>query len=332
MRCESSANDSMPATQRRKRIQAKVFGDYLICGSFRNSRTGDRRSGNISLLGGCETTVVKKKFASLLFIYLLIVVATLAAFQILRPKIEALETPEETVGTSDLGYSVITSAYSGVKYDLYCPSNFSGSLVILAGGTLGDKRYLSGWAETLAEAGYASLAFSTQPEGLHNVPRYVNNCRSNLQTLFPFVFDTSLFPIPIDEKSVSLVGMSGGGATVLSVNDTRIKATVSVCPYYVDDYCVDNTCPVLIITGANDTICPQDTHGQVYYCELEPDKMIIEQAEVGHDINSVGWEHLIAWLNYHAKDDASVYSTLISVDDCFGISRSLNDFSEMLPS
>lgn len=272
----------------------------------------------------------KKKFASLLFVYLLIFVVTVTAFQTLQSKIENTEILEEKVKTPDLEYSVITSNYSGVQYDLYQPSNFSGSLVILAGGTLGDKRYLSGWAETLAEAGYASLAFSTKPEGLQQVPRYVDNCRNNIQTLLPFVFDASVFPIVIDENSVSLVGMSGGGATVLSVNDTRIKATVSVCPYYVSNSSVDNTCPVLIITGANDTICPTDTHGQVYYYELEQDKMIIEQAGVGHDIHPVGWEHLIAWLDYFSKDDPSVYSIITSVDDHAGILRSLGEFSDMV--
>jgi len=156
----------------------------------------------------------------------------------------------------------------------------------------------------------------------------VDNCRSNLQTLLPFVFDASLFPILVDENSVSLVGMSGGGSTVLSINDARIKATVSVCPYYVPNISVDNTCPVLIITGSNDTICPPEEHGDVYYGELQQDKMIIEQAEEGHGINSVGWEHLIAWLDYYAREDPSVYSILTSVD--YGISGSLSDFSDRL--
>ena len=323
----------MPETQRRKQLQAEVFGDYLICGRSRSSKIGDCRVGNITssvLLGGCETTVDKKKFASLLFVYLLIFVTTFTAFQTLQPPTEAGETPEATVRTSDLGHTVITSNYSGVHYDLYQPANFSGSLVILAGGTLGDNRYLSGWAETLAEAGYASLAFSTSPASLQQVPWYVENCRNNLQTLLPFVYDESLFPLSIDKNSVALVGMSGGGATVLSVNDTRIKATVSVCPYYVNNSLVDNTCPVLIITGANDEICPHDTHGQVYYDELKQDKMIIEQAEVGHDINSAGWEYLIAWLDYYAKNDPSVYSTIVSAGENAEILRSLSDFSELL--
>ena len=270
----------------------------------------------------------KKKFASLLFVYLLIFVVTMAAFQTLQTQIDSLESPEVTVETPELGYSVLTSNYSGVQYDLYEPANFSGSLVILAGGTLGDKRFLSGWAETLADAGYASLAFSTPSASLEQVPRYVDNCRSNLQTLLPFVFDASLFPILVDENSVSLVGMSGGGSTVLSINDARIKATVSVCPYYVPNISVDNTCPVLIITGSNDTICPPEEHGDVYYGELQQDKMIIEQAEEGHGINSVGWEHLIAWLDYYAREDPSVYSILTSVD--YGISGSLSDFSDRL--
>jgi len=278
------------------------------------------------LLGGCETKVYKQKFASLLFVYLLIFVVTVAAFQTLQTQIDSLESPEVTVETPELGYSVLTSNYSGVQYDLYQPANFSGSLVILAGGTLGDKRFLSGWAETLADAGYASLAFSTPSASLEQVPRYVDNCRNNLQTLLPFVFDASLFPILVDENSVSLVGMSGGGATVLSINDTRIKATVSVCPYYVPNTSVDNPCPVLIITGSNDTICPPEEHGDVYYEELKQDKMIIEQADEGHDINTVGWEHLIAWLDYYAKEDPSVYSILSSVD--YGISGSLSDFSD----
>ena len=272
--------------------------------------------------------MVKKKFASLLFVYLLIFVVAMAAFQTLQTQIASLESPEVTVDAPEVGYSFFTSNYSGVQYDLYEPANFSGSLVILAGGTLGDKRFLSGWAETLADAGYASLAFSTSSASLDQVPRYVENCRSNLQTLLPFVFDASCFPISVDEDCVCLVGMSGGGSTVLSVNDPRIKATVSVCPYYVPDTSVDNTCPVLIITGSNDTICPSEEHGEVYYEELQQDKMIIEQAEEGHDINSVGWVHLIAWLDYYAKEDPSVYSILTNVD--YGISDSLSDFSDRL--
>jgi predicted esterase len=273
--------------------------------------------------------VDKKKFASLLFVYILIFVTTIAAFQTLQSIVEAVEKPGEIVKTTHSGYSVITSNYLGVPYDLYYPSNFSGSLIIFAGGTVGDKRYFSGWAATLAEARYASLAFSTKPEGLQQVPRYVNDCRNNIQTLLPFVFNASLFPISIDENSVSLVGMSGGGATVLSFNDTRIKAIVSICPYYVTNLSVDNTCPVLIITGENDTICPSDMDGQVYYNELEPDKMLIEQAEVGHDLNAVGWEYLIDWLDYFAKNDTSVYSTLTNVDDAPGIACSLSDCPDM---
>jgi len=261
----------------------------------------------------------KKKFASLLFICFLIFVLTETALQTFQPKIEAVETPVPL-------YNVITSTYSGVSYDLYYPSNFSGSLVILAGGILGDKSYLSGWAENLAEAGYASLAFSTPPEGLDQVPRYATNCRQNIKTLLPFVFNASIFPISIDENSVSLVGMSGGGAAVLSFSDMRIKATVSVCPYYISSFSVDKSCPVLIITGAGDMICPPDMHGQVYYDELEQDKMLIEQAKVGHDLASVGWDYLIAWLDYFAKGDVSAYSPLASVDDNSRISFSLRDF------
>ena len=270
----------------------------------------------------------KKKNASILLVYFLIFVGTMVTFQTLQTESDSPESPEPSMKSPKLGYSLITSDYSGIEYDLYQPANFSGSLVILAGGTLGDKHFLSGWAETLAQAGYASLAFSTAPASLEQVPRYVDNCRSNLQTLMPFVFDASLFPISIDENSVSLVGMSGGGATILSINDTRIKAAVSVCPYYIPNTSVSNTCPVLIITGSNDTICPPEEHGDVYYEELKQDKMIIEQAEEGHDINLVGWEHLIAWLDYFAKNDHSVYSILTDID--YGISGSLSDFSESL--
>jgi hypothetical protein len=284
-----------------------------------------------NILGGFKAEMHRKKFASLLVIYLLIVIVSLTAFQTLQMQIETIESPDVSVKNTDLGHSVFTSEYLEVKYDLYKPANFSGSLVILAGGVLGNKRYLSGWAETLSDAGYASLAFSTPREGLEHVPRYVNNCKSNLQVLLPFVFDASAFPIAIDENSVFLVGMSGGGATVLSVNDTRIKATVSVCPYYVSNSSVENTCPVLIITGANDTICPPDQHGQLYYDELVQDKMIIEQAEVGHDINPVGWKELIAWLDCYSKNDPSVYSTLTSVNSTSGVLSSLGDFSKMLP-
>jgi dienelactone hydrolase len=231
--------------------------------------------------------------------------------------------------TTDKPYTVITANYSGVSYDLYCPSNYSGSLVIFAGGILGHKQYLAGWAPVLAEEGYAVLTFTTPAEDLDHVPRYVDNCKNNIQTLIPFVFDETLFPIQVNNKSVALVGMSGGGATVLAMNDTRIKTTVAICPYYINNSCVENSSPVLIITGANDTICPPDTNGLAYYNELEPNKMLIEQTDVGHDMGPAGWTDLVAWLDYFANDDTSAYPILTNVNNDPQVAFSLNEFSDL---
>ena len=147
--------------------------------------------------------------------------------------------------------------------------------------------------------------------------------------MLSFVFEDSNFPISIDEDSVSIVGMSGGGATVLTFNDERIKTTVSICPYYINNSSVTNHSPVLIITGMTDDICPHTTNGLVYYEELEPNKMIIEQFEVGHDMSVPGWKYLIAWLNYFVKYDDSEYSTLTNVKNDCGISFSLSEFSNL---
>ena len=265
-----------------------------------------------------------KKFAGLFF-------GTLLIFGMFAIVVYKLSDIQE-VDANNSSIHMITSSYSGVSYDLYCPSNFSGSLVIFAGGILGHKQYSAGWATILAQEGYGVLAFSTPPEDLNNVPRYVNNSRNNIQTLLPFVFDTSIFPLPINEEFVSIVGMSGGGAATLSLNDTRIKTSVAICPYYIDNSSAENSSPVLIITGSNDYIAPSDSHGLAYYDELNPNKMIIEQAEVGHDMSPVGWEHLVSWLDYHVYDDTSAYSNLINCEqDHPEISFAKNDFS-MSPS
>jgi hypothetical protein len=121
--------------------------------------------------------------------------------------------------------------------------------------------------------------------------------------------------------------MSGGGATVLSVNDTRIIADVAVCPYYIEDVAVDNVCPTLIITGETDPIAPHDTNGEVYYNELAPDKMIAEQTGVGHDISPVGWKYVFAWLDYCSENDSTAYSTLTNVNNDPGIASFNSDFS-----
>ena len=228
---------------------------------------------------------------------------------------------------SDSTIKFMTSNYSGVSYDLFYSSDFSGSLVVFAGGILGHKQYCSGWASILAEEGYGVLTFSTPQENLDNVPRYVENCKNNIETLLPFVFDSSVFPLSINEESVSLVGMSGGGAATLSLNDTRIKTSVAICPYYIENSSAENNSPVLIITGSEDYIAPCDTHGLEYYEELNPNKMIIEQAEVGHDMSPNGWEHLVAWLDYYANDEYSAFSTITSAKDDPEISFYENDFS-----
>ena len=245
--------------------------------------------------------------------------------------LQRLKAKTDEVEDLEVSSSIITSNYSGVHYDLYYPSNFSGSLVIFAGGILGDKQYSAGWATILVEAGYGVLTFSTKAEDLQHVARYVSNCQKNIQTLLPFVFNSSLFPISIDENAVSIVGMSGGGATVLALGDTRIKATVAICPYYINNSSIYNPSPVLIITGMNDDICPSCT-GLVYYNDLEPDKMIIEQFNVGHDMNYAGWENLVAWLNYFVKNDASAYLTLTNVNDDPRISFSLSEFLDLPPA
>jgi hypothetical protein len=244
-----------------------------------------------------------------------------------KPLQEGL-SPIDSSSQTNPAFTVTSSSFLGIPYDLYCPSNStSGRLVILAGGILGEKHYLKGWGETLANEGYTALAFSTKSEDLQHVPDYVENCRTNIETMLNFVFDESVFPIPINQSIVSVVGMSGGGATALSINDTRIIAGVAVCPYYIEDVAVDNVCPTLIVTGEIDPITPPSTHGEIYYGKLAPDKMIAEQAGVGHDISPVGWKYVVAWLDYCTMGDSTAYSTLTSVDSDAGILNYSCDFS-----
>jgi dienelactone hydrolase len=282
----------------------------------------------------CKTNGNKKKFVSILFVTLLIVATTAVALQWFgvnaekqqptEPNIKDTQTPAPATNTSE--YTVITSSYYGIPYDLYYPANFSGSLVILAGGIMGEKHYLSGWAQNLAQEGYASLAFSTKQEDLQHVPEYVENCRENMQTIVPFVFDESMFPISINEDSVSAVGMSGGAAAVLSYSDERIKANVAVCPYYVEEIAAGNTCPTLIITGQMDYIAPHATNGQVYYNELTADKMITEQVGVGHDISTAGWKYVYAWLDYYTENDTAAYTTIEGAYNDTAILSCVSDF------
>jgi hypothetical protein len=272
----------------------------------------------------------KKKFESSVFVALLIFAMTGLFLEgttsSAKNLTQNLNNPNPAASAPS--YSVTTSAYRGIPYDLYCPSNFSGSLVILAGGILGEKHYLAGWGITLAENGYAALAFSTKEEDLDHVSQYVEDCKNNLETLLPFVFSKALFPISINQNEVSLVGMSGGGSTVLSINDTRITADIAICPYYVKDVPIKNTCPALIVTGENDTISPQNTNGQVYYDKLAPDKMMIEQFGIGHDIGVVGWKYVCAWLDYCTLKENAAYSTLTGAGSDPGILSYKSEFSK----
>lgn len=263
----------------------------------------------------------KKKITGLFFGFLVICGMLVVIFNTI-PNNNEINNHDESI-------KVITSSYSGVSYDLFYSSNFSGSVILFAGGILGHKQYSSGWASILAEEGYGVLTFSTPPEDLENVPRYVENCKNNIETLIPFVLNTSIFPIPIDEESIALIGMSGGGAAALSLNDTRIKTSIAICPYYIDNSSADNASPVLIITGSDDYIAPSESHGLEYYEELNPNKMIIEQDDVGHDMSPVGWEHLVAWLDYYVNNDHSVFPELTDTENHPEISFSKSDFSTL---
>lgn len=213
--------------------------------------------------------------------------------------------------------NITTSTYQGIPYDLYYPSNYTGSLVVLAGGIKGDKQFLVGWAETLAQGGYAALAFTTQSQDLQHVAQYVVECKANLQVMLSFVFNQSAFPLKVNPSGVSLMGMSGGGATVLSLSDPRVKSIISVCPYYVENSTAPIKEPVLIITGQNDYFAPHSSNGAVYYSQLNQTKMIVEQANLpdqdGHDITSTGWKYTFAWLNYYVESNPGALSTINGV-------------------
>ncbi len=234
--------------------------------------------------------------------------------------------------TEPVTVDIFNSTYQGVAYDLYVPSNYSGSLVVLAGGIMGENHFLIGWGQRLAERGYAALAFSTKPEGLDNVCQYVTDCKSNLEIMLSFVFNPSAFPITVDPEHVSLMGMSGGGASVLSIDDERVRTTIAVCPYYVNNTAVEHPEPVLIITGQNDYIAPHDSNGAIYYDGLNSDKMIVEQANTpeqdGHDIFEAGWKYTFAWLDYYVAEDPGALDILANVTADLSILESSSVFNE----
>ena len=58
--------------------------------------------------------------------------------------------------------------------------------------------------------------------------------------------------------------------------------------------------------------------------------MIIEQVGVAHDINTVGWKYLTAWLNYFTENDNNAQSTLLSCYNDHEISRPISDLPPAL--
>src|SRR3989304_2296836 len=96
----------------------------------------------------------KKKFVgALLVAHLILGIAAIAFLGAAANSSQGFMSPASSSSTTNPAFTVITSSYSGIPYDLYCPRNFSGSLVILAGGILGEKHYLKGWGDASAEDG-----------------------------------------------------------------------------------------------------------------------------------------------------------------------------------
>jgi hypothetical protein len=230
---------------------------------------------------------------------------------------------------AQLTYTIISGNYRGIPYDLVTPNGISKlfPLVILAGGIGGDKSYLTSWYDTLTRGGYAVLGFSTKPEDLAHVATYAFDCKNNIKTLLPYVFNASAFPIMINQNEVSMVGISGGSDPVLSFNDSRIKTIVVISPYHYTSSSNQNICPVLIICGQNDTIAPYSIHGLTFYEEIEPPKMILELVGATHASNN-GGNYIIPWLNLFVKGNTTErYFVLNSVGYDPGVSRYLADFS-----
>jgi len=204
------------------------------------------------------------------------------------------------------------STYQNIPYQLFYPStgtNFP--LIIMASGIAGDYKFINDTAASIATYGFATLAFTTNASMIQNIAtQYIPQCRANLNYLISFALNEAAFPITINESRIGVWGFSGGGASVLGLDNSYVRVIVAQCPYYVAGVSSVNDVPVLIVSGSIDGTAPY-SHGLSYYNEMQSGRLLVDISGMNHDAYNANAEvYEVAWFDYFLNGNETAKATL----------------------
>ncbi|MEX0901858.1 MAG: hypothetical protein WDZ76_03895 [Pseudohongiellaceae bacterium] len=223
--------------------------------------------------------------------------------------------PEPEVGE----FSAATLFYPlTLSFDPPIPS------VVLVPGYRGTQAAYDWWGPALASLGIAVMILDT------NTPEDSLEDRSNaLVAAVDFLQaengkDGSPLQNRLSMDKIGIMGHSlGGGASLAAARELgdSIGAVVALTPYccelrqsFTGDYS-DLMVPSLIITTAEDTVAPPDTHGRLLYESMADsvDKAYVEFATGAHNLpTNAGTDlqtlalYTVVWLKQHLDDNAAL--------------------------
>jgi dienelactone hydrolase len=177
---------------------------------------------------------------------------------------------------------------------IYYPENTSGLLpsIIIIPGYANPELSIQNWGPFLASHGIVCMTIGT-----NSTFELVNARKEALQdALISLKGENNRINSPLfnklDTNRIALGGwsMGGGGAQLVGVEDSTIKAIIALCPWIdpllINKNMLNHAIPILFFSGQIDAVAPPISHANVQYgyTPNTTDKLLYEIFLGGHTI------------------------------------------------
>ena len=177
---------------------------------------------------------------------------------------------------------------------IYYPENTTGVLasILIIPGYVNLESSIQNWGPFLASHGIVCMTIGT-----NSTFELVNARKEALQdALISLKGENNRINSPLfnklDTNRIALGGwsMGGGGAQLVGVEDSTIKAIIALCPWIdpllINNNMLNHAIPILFFSGQIDAVAPPSSHANVQYgyTPNTTDKLLYEIFLGGHTI------------------------------------------------